>query len=65
MFKPTLVSRCKTQTLTKQQKSKIQTVEMKYLRGVKTITKIDRVCINNIKKNYRLVLSTTARKICS
>uniref|UniRef100_A0A1Y1M3Z3 Reverse transcriptase domain-containing protein n=1 Tax=Photinus pyralis TaxID=7054 RepID=A0A1Y1M3Z3_PHOPY len=47
IFKPTIVYGCESWVVTNQASSKIQAIEMKYLRGVMGITRLDR-CKNDI-----------------
>lgn len=54
IYKPILTFGCESWTLTKQQESKIQASEMKYLRGIMGITKRDRIRNEEIRKELEV-----------
>ncbi|XP_023310553.1 uncharacterized protein LOC111691870 [Anoplophora glabripennis] len=51
VYKPILTYGCETWILTRQHKSKIQATEMKYLRRVRGVTKMDRMRSEQIRKD--------------
>lgn len=52
--KPVLTYGCESWTLTNQQKNRIQAVEMKYLRGIKGVTKRDRIRSEVIRRELEV-----------
>lgn len=54
IVKPILSFGCESWTLTKQQESKIQAVEMKYLRGIKGVTKKDKIRSETIREELKI-----------
>lgn len=54
VFRPVLTFGCETWVLTKRQKSKLQAAEMKYLRRVRGVTKIDKMRNIQIRKDLEV-----------
>ena len=64
MVVPTLLYGSETWTLQKRHKSKIQTMEMRYLRKVEGVTRLDRVSNEDIRRRlgFEAVLAVVDRK---
>lgn len=54
VYKPVLTYGCETWNISKQMKSKIQTLEMKYLRAVKGVTRRDKIRNQKVREDLKV-----------